>query len=200
MRPIVITEFISLDGVVEAPGGGDHEHAGWTFKDVEFDPAAYEIKGREQQDAAALLLGRVSFEEFAPVWPSMDEFATYNALPKFVMSTTLTQDAVTASGWVHSHLLTSLDDVRALRDGNHGDGSRFSDVTDGPVLVHGSPTLAASLASAGLVDRYTLLTFPVVLGGGKRLFADDGIKTRLTLIESQQFDNGIHLAVFDVVR
>lgn len=104
----------------------------------------------------------MSFEEFAPVWPSMDEFATYNALPKFVVSTSLTQDAVTASGWAYSHLLTTLDDVRKLRDGAHGDGSRFSDVTDGPV--------------------------------------DDGIKTRLTLVESQQFANGINLAVFDVAR
>ena len=66
MRPIVVTEFITLDGVIEAPGGGDHPHAGWTFKDVEFDEAAYEIKGREMGEATALMFGRQSYDEFAP--------------------------------------------------------------------------------------------------------------------------------------
>lgn len=198
MRPIVITEFISVDGIIEAPGGGDFEHAGWTFKDVEFDPAAYAIKGREQEDAAALLLGRVSFEEFAPVWPTMDEFATYNAMPRFVISTTRSDADVTGAGWANSHLVRSLDDVRALRDGHAGDGSRFSDVADGPVLVHGSAMLAQSLAAADLVDRYTLLTFPIVLGHGKRLFADGGTKAKLTLTEHESYANGIQLSVFDV--
>lgn len=200
MRPIVITEFISLDGVVEAPGGGDHEHAGWTFKDVEFDPAAYTVKGSEQESAAALLLGRVSFAEFAPVWPTMDEFATYNALPKFVVSGTLTEGDVSGAGWANSHLLRQLGDVARLRDGSHGDGSRFTDVADGPVLVHGSATLAQSLARSGLVDHYTLLEFPLVLGHGKRLFADDGEKAKLTLRRQETYSNGIRLAEFDVRR
>ena len=76
MRPIVITTFISLDGVMDSPGGGDHPHAGWTFKDVEFDEAAYEIKGREMGEATALMFGRQSYDEFAPVWPSMEDFDT----------------------------------------------------------------------------------------------------------------------------
>ena len=92
MRTLVVTEFITLDGVVDSPGGGDHPHAGWTFKDVEFDEAAYDIKGRETSEATALLFGRQSYDEFAPVWPSMEEFATYNAMPKYVVSTTLDGD------------------------------------------------------------------------------------------------------------
>lgn len=200
MRPIVITEFVSLDGVVEGPGGGDYEHAGWTFKDVDFDPAAYAVKGSEQESAAALLLGRVTFTEFAPVWPTMDDFATYNALPKFVVSTTLSDADVTGSGWAGSHLLRTLDDVAALRSGSHGDGSAFSDVADGPVLVHGSATLAQSLAKADLVDHYTLLEFPVVLGHGKRLFGDDGVKSKLVLRRHEAYSNGIRLAEFDVAR
>lgn len=190
MRPIHVTEFISLDGVIEAPGGGDYEHAGWTFRDVEFEPAAYEIKGEEQESAGALLLGRVSFTEFAAVWPSMDEFATYNAMPKYVVSTTLQDADVTGSGWENSHLLTSLDAVAALRDEPEGD----------PLLVHGSATLVQSLAEADLVDRYTLLEFPVILGHGKRLFSDTGRKSRLSLARSQQYSNGIRLAIYDVMR
>ena len=88
MRTLIVTEFISLDGVVDSPGGGEHPHAGWTFKDVEFDEAAYEIKGREQEQTDALLLGRRSYEAFAPVWPTMREFAGYNAMPRYVVSTT----------------------------------------------------------------------------------------------------------------
>lgn len=183
MRTLIVTEFISLDGVVDSPGGGDHPHAGWTFKDVEFDEAAYEIKGREQDEAEALLLGRKSYDEFAPVWPSMEEFAGYNAMPRYVVSTTLTDPA-----WEVT-VLGSLDEVADLRA---GDG--------GPIIVHGSATLAQNLAAAGLVDRYHLLVFPILLGGGKRLFATDADKTKLRLAEYAAYSNGIQLNVLDVVR
>ena len=76
MREIIVTEMLSLDGVIEAPGGETgYRNAGWTFNDVEFDPAAYELKGTEQEEAGALLLGRKSYEAFAPIWPSREEFA-----------------------------------------------------------------------------------------------------------------------------
>ncbi|PRY44789.1 dihydrofolate reductase family protein [Umezawaea tangerina] len=183
MRSLIVTEFLSLDGVVDSPGGGAHPHAGWTFKDVEFDMAAYEIKGREQQEASAMLIGRVSYDEFAPVWPKMEEFAEYNAMPKYVVSSTLTDPE-----WNNTTVLRSLDEVAELKK---ADG--------GPILVHGSPTLARGLAAAGLVDRYHLLTFPVVLGGGKRLFATDGAeKQKLKLVEHAAFGNGVQLSVFDV--
>jgi dihydrofolate reductase len=183
MRTLIVTEFISLDGVVDSPGGGSHPHAGWTFKDVEFDEAAYELKGREQTEAAAMLIGRVSYDEFAPVWPTMEEFAEYNAMPKYVVSTTLTDPE-----WNNTHVLRSLDEVASLKE---GDG--------GPILVHGSATLAQNLAAAGLVDRYHLLVFPLLLGSGKKLFGH-GDKTRLVLVEHETYGNGIQKAVYDVVR
>ena len=183
MRPIVVTEFITLDGVVEAPGGGDHPHAGWTFKDVELDEAAYDIKGRETEAATALLLGRRSYDEFAPVWPSMEEFATYNAMPKYVVSSTLRDPE-----WNNTSVLRSLDDVAALKETEGGE-----------IHVHGSATLAQGLAAAGLVDRYHLLVFPIVLGSGKRLFGE-GDKTRLSLVEHAAYSNGITLQRYDVLR
>ena len=187
MRTIVVTEFITLDGIIDSPGGGDHPHAGWTFKDVEFDEAAYELKGRESEEATALLMGRQSYDEFAPVWPSMEEFAEYNAMPKYVVSTTL-PGAQVPWGDGQVDVLRSLDDVASLKEGEGGD-----------IYVPGSATLAQALAAAGLVDRYHLLTFPVLLGGGKRLFGE-GDKTRLTLIENAVYGNGITMQRYDVVR
>ncbi len=185
MRTLIVTEFISLDGVVDSPGGGEHPEAGWTFKRVEFDPAAYEIKGREQSEAGAMLMGRRSYDEFAPVWPRMKEFAEYNAMPKYVVSSTLTEPT-----WQHTTVLRSLDDVAALKQ---GDG--------GPILLHGSPTLARGLAEAGLVDRYHLLVFPLLLGAGKRLFDVTTTRTQdLRLVEGASYDNGLQLAVYDVVH
>jgi len=185
MRQLIVTEFITLDGVIDSPGNGPHPQAGWTFKRVEFDAAAYEIKGTEQLAATALLLGRVSYDEFAPVWPTMDEFAEYNAMPKYVVSTTLENPE-----WNNTSVLRSLDEVAALKEGEGGS-----------ILVHGSATLAQALAAAGLVDRYHLLVFPLLLGSGKRLF--DAAATavqKLDLVEHEVYSNGIVKAVYDVVR
>jgi len=188
MRSLIVTAFVSVDGVMEAPGGeADYRNTGWTFKDIEFDPAAYEIKGREQEESGALLLGRTSYEAFAPVWPTMTaEFAGYNAMPRYVVSTTLAEPD---ERWPAT-ILRSLDEVAALKE------------TDGgPISVHGSATLGKSLADAGLVDRYHLLVFPVLLGAGKRLFSEtDKDKTMLKLVEFEAYPNGIQKQVFDVVR
>nr|WP_296766531.1 dihydrofolate reductase family protein [Rhodococcus sp. (in: high G+C Gram-positive bacteria)] len=187
MRTLIVTAFVSLDGVMEGPGGEPgYRNSGWTFKDVEFDPAAYEIKGREQEETAALLLGRTSYEAFAPVWPTMDDFAGYNAMPRYVVSTTLeSEDA----RWPAT-VLRSLDDVAALKE-----------TEGGPIAVHGSATLGRSLADAGLVDRYHLLTFPLLLGAGKRLFSDaDKDATKLRLVEYEAFGNGVQKQILDVVR
>jgi dihydrofolate reductase len=177
MRELIVTAFISLDGVMESPNE-------WTFSSVEFDPAAYEIKGREQTEAGALLLGRRSYELFAPVWPQMEDFAEYNAKPRYVVSRTLEHDD---AGWPAT-VLRSLDDVRALKE------------TDGgPLLVHGSAELGAALADAGLVDTYYLLVFPVLLGAGKRLFSDSAHDlTKLALVEHEVYSNGIQKQVFSV--
>ncbi|MFC7488199.1 dihydrofolate reductase family protein [Knoellia sp. CPCC 206453] len=185
MRTLIVSEFITLDGVIDSPGGGEHAHGGWTFKDAEFDAAAYEIKAREQAEAGCLLIGRQTYDEFAPVWPTMDEFAEYNAMPKYVVSSTLTDPE-----WNNTSVLRSLDEVAALKQSDE----------PGTILVQASATLAQGLAAAGLVDRYHLLVFPVVLGSGKRLFAGDADKARLTLTEHAAYGNGVQLNVFDVVR
>jgi dihydrofolate reductase len=187
MRTLIVTAFMSVDGVMEGPGPGEYRNAGWTFNDIEFDPAAYEIKGREQEEAGALLLGRRSYEDFAPVWPSMtDEFPQYNAMPRYVVSTTLTE---ADPGWPAT-ILRSVDDVAALKE-----------TEGGPISVHGSATLGKSLADAGLVDRYHLLVFPVLLGAGTRLFSEaDKDTTKLQLVEHDTYANGIQMQVFDVVR
>jgi len=188
MRQIIVTAFVSLDGVMEGPGGEPgYRNSGWTFKDVEFLPEAYEIKGREQEEAGALLLGRASYEAFAPVWPTMtEEFAGYNAKPRYVVSTTLKEDD---ERWPAT-ILRSIDEVAALKE------------TDGgPLSVHGSATLGKSLADAGLVDRYHLLVFPLLLGAGKRLFSDaDQDAVKLDLVEHEVYGNGVQKQVFDVVR
>jgi len=187
-RALIITAFMSLDGVMDSPGGDDgYRNAGWTFTDIEFDEAAYEIKGREQEEAGALLLGRRSYELFAPVWPTMTEdFARYNTLPRYVVSTTLTEDD---SRWPAT-ILRSLDDVASLKE------------TDGgPILVHASAKLGHSLADAGLVDRYHLLVFPLLLGAGQRLFSTaDKDTTHLRLVEHEVYSNGVQKQVYDVKR
>ncbi len=185
MRQLIVTAFVSVDGVMEGPGGEPgYRNSGWTFQAVEFDGAAYEIKGREQSETTALLLGRTSYEAFAPVWPTMAEFAEYNAMPRYVVSTTLERDD---ERWPAT-VLRSVDDVAALKEGEGG-----------PIAVHGSATLGKSLADAGLVDRYHLLVFPVLLGAGRRLFSEaDKDLQKLTLVEHEVYSNGIQKQVFDV--
>jgi len=187
MRQLIVTAFVSVDGVMEGPGGEPgYRNSGWTFQSVEFDEAAYEIKGREQSETTALLLGRTSYEAFAPIWPTMDDFAEYNAMPRYVVSTTLERDD---ERWPAT-VLRSVDDVAALKESEGG-----------PIAVHGSATLGKSLADAGLVDRYHLLVFPVLLGAGRRLFSEaDKDMQKLTLVEHEVYSNGIQKQVFDVQR
>jgi dihydrofolate reductase len=190
MRTLISTAFISLDGVVEAPGGEPgYRNSGWTFKDVEFVPDAFEIKGREQKEATAILMGRVSYEAFSPVWPGMEEFADYKAMPKYVVSTTLTDDDL-VSNWGETTILRSVDEVAALKE-----------TEGGPIIVHGSASLNQALSDAGLIDRYHLLVFPLLLGAGKRLFsATDKDTQKLKLVEHEAYANGLQKNVFDVVR
>ncbi|MGW2417717.1 dihydrofolate reductase family protein [Streptomyces sp. NPDC001709] len=190
MRTLISTAFISLDGVVEAPGGEPgYRNSGWTFKDVEFLPEAFDIKGREQKEATAMLLGRVSYEAFSPVWPDMEDFADYKPMPKYVVSTSLTQDRL-VSNWGETTILRSLDEVAALKQ-----------TEGGPIIVHGSASLNGALSDAGLIDRYHLLVFPLLLGAGKRLFsATDKDAQKLKLVEHEVYANGLQKNVFDVVR
>lgn len=195
MRKIVVTTFLTLDGVMEAPGGGDHPHAGWTFTDVPFDEEAYEIKEREQRECSAILMGRVTYDEFAPVWHTMGEFASYNEGEKYVVSTTLEGGTAPWGDFEPVRVLRSVADVAALKE----EGEEEGEGEQGPILVHGSAQLAQSLAAAGLVDRYHLLVFPVLLGTGKRLFGE-GPKVNLTVDEARTYANGITKLTFDVAR
>jgi dihydrofolate reductase len=191
MRELVCTAFMSLDGVVDSPGGGpgeEHRAGGWVFKDLEFVPEAWELKGEELAETTALMFGRRSYQAFAQTWPDSPDHADYKELPKYVVSSTLLADAL-VEGWGPTTILHSTDDVAKLKQ----DG-------DGAIFIHGSAELARRLSDAGLVDRYHLLVFPVLLGAGKRLFSDaDRDKQMLRLRGTQSYSNGIVKMVYDVV-
>ncbi|MFJ2261383.1 dihydrofolate reductase family protein [Streptomyces sp. NPDC087844] len=190
MRTLISSAFISLDGVVEGPGGEPgYRNSGWTFKDVEFLAEAFEIKGREQEEATAILMGRTSYEAFSPMWPDMEDFAGYKAMPKYVVSTTLTESDL-VSNWGETTILRSVDEVAALKE-----------TEGGSIIAHGSASLNQALSDAGLIDRYHLLVYPLLLGAGKRLFsATDKDTQKLKLVEHEAYANGLQKNVFDVVR
>ncbi len=193
MRTLIYSAFVSLDGVVDSPGGGSaseqHRSGGWTFQDIEFLPEAYAIKGSEMEEAGAMMFGRRSYEAFAPIWPDIEDFTVVKEIPKYVVSTSLGDDAL-VEGWGPKTVLRSLDEVAELKQ---GDG--------GPILIAGSAELARNLSDAGLIDRYHLLVFPVVLGAGKSMWSEtDKDKQRLTLVDSETYGNGIIKLVYDVVR
>jgi dihydrofolate reductase len=191
MRHLVWTGFMSLDGVVDSPGGTaeGHRSGGWVFKDLEFVPEAWSLKGEELADTTALMFGRRSYEAFAPVWRDSQDHADYKDLPKYVVSTTLPDDAL-VDGWGPTTILRSTADVAALKDSEGG-----------AIFIHGSAELARRLSDEGLIDQYNLLVFPVLLGAGKSLFSrPDRDKQMLTLRETDSYSNGILKLVYDVKR
>jgi dihydrofolate reductase len=192
VRNLVYTGFMSLDGIVDSPGGGpaeSHRSGGWVFKDLEFVPAAWSLKGEELTDTTALMFGRRSYEAFAAVWPGSEDHVGYKELPKYVVSTTLSDDAL-IHGWGPTAILRSAEDVAALKEGEGG-----------AIYIHGSAELARRLSDAGLIDQYNLLVFPVLLGAGKSLFGRaDRDKHMLTLRQSESYSNGILKLVYDVKR
>src|SRR4026208_568950 len=166
MGKIVVTEFVSLDGVMEDPGGSESfEHGGWSFEISRGDEGD-KFKLDEVFSSDALLLGRLTFEGFADAWPSREgEFADkFNTMPKYVVSSTLEEP-----GWSNSTVLKGdlAEEVAKLKDAHEGD-----------VVVHGSAQLAQALLEQDLVDEVRLMVFPVVLGAGKRLFGDTSAKKR----------------------
>ncbi|NED94178.1 dihydrofolate reductase family protein [Phytoactinopolyspora alkaliphila] len=192
MRHLVYTAFMSLDGVVDSPGGGpdeEHRNGGWVVKDLEFVPEAWSIKSEELADTTALMFGRRSYEVFAPVWPGSEDHAAYKDLPKYVVSSTLPDDAV-VDDWGPTTILRSTEDVAALKEGEGG-----------AIFIHGSAELARRLSDEGLIDQYNLLVFPVLLGAGKSLFSrSDRDKQVLRLRESETYSNGIIKLIYDVTR
>jgi dihydrofolate reductase len=188
MGRIVVTEFVSLDDVVEDPGGSeDFEHGGWSF---EFDRGEEgdEFKLDEALGSEALLLGRVTYEGFADAWPSREgEFADkFNSMPKYVVSSTLEEPE-----WNNSTVLKG-DVVEEV--------SRLKGELDGEIVVHGSARLAQTLLENDLIDELRLMVFPVVLGTGKRLFGETSDKKRLRLTDSKTVGDGVAILVYEAAR
>ena len=190
MGKIVVTEFISLDGVMEDPGGGENAgHGAWTF---EFDRGADgdEFKLDELREAEAQLLGRVTYEGFAAAWPSMEDEAGFaermNSMPKYVVSSTLQE-----AEWNNSTVLSGdfAEEVGKLRE-----------EVDGNILVAGSAQLVQGLIEHDLLDELRLMVFPVLLGSGKRLFDETSRAHRLRLTESGTVGDGIATLVFERSR
>jgi dihydrofolate reductase len=182
MGRIVVTEFISLDGVVEAPGGGEgFKHDGWSFE-FERGDEGNTFKLDETRATAALLLGRRTYEGFAAAWPSREgEFADlFNSIPKYVVSTTLE-----TADWNNTTILRTLDDV-----------AKAKDQVEGELVVHGSAQLVQGLLEHDLVDELRLMVFPVVLGTGKRLWGDTSDKRTFTLADAKTVGEGIAILTF----
>jgi dihydrofolate reductase len=184
LATIAVTEFISLDGVVEDPGGAeDFKYSGWTFEiDRGDDGNAFKLE--ETMASDALLLGRVTYEGFAEAWPSREgEFADkFNTMPKYVVSSTLKQ-----ADWNNSTVLDGdvVEEVSKLRAD-----------TEGEIVVHGSVQLAQALLEHDLVDELRLMLFPVVLGQGKRLFGETSDKKTLQLTESRTVGDGVLILIY----
>jgi dihydrofolate reductase len=185
MGRIVATEFISLDGVIEAPGGGeDYKHAGWTFE-IERGEDGGKFKLDETMEAEAQLLGRVTYEGFAEAWPSREgEFADrFNTMPKYVVSSTLGEPE-----WSNSTVLRG--DVAE-------EVARLKRKVDGVILVAGSAQLVQGLIEYDLLDELRLMVFPVLLGSGKRLFGEASEKKKLRLTGSRTVGDGIALLTYE---
>src|SRR2546423_2231787 len=187
MGKIVVTEFVSLDGVIEAPGGGeDYKHAGWTFE-IKRGDEGDAFKLEELHEAEAQLLGRVTYEGFAAAWPNIKDEAGFaekmNAMPKYVVSSTLKQ-----ADWNNSTILSGdvAEEVKKLKD-----------EVEGVILVAGSARLVQTLIEHDLVDELRLMVFPVVLGTGKRLFGETTDKKSLRLADSKFVGDGIAILTYE---
>ncbi len=179
MRKIIVTEFITLDGVIEAPGGNEtpHPHAGWQFMYESSEAGKYKLD--ELASVDTLLLGRITYDGFAEYWPSQtgDCFADpINSMPKYVVSRSLQK-----AEWNNSHILRDVaKDVAALKKADGGD-----------ILVYGSATLAKALLHHDLIDELRLMVHPLSIGGGLRLFDDNRELKKFALKHSRAIDSGI---------
>jgi len=185
MGKIVVTEFMSLDGVVDSPGGEPgYKHSGWAF-DTDRGDEGNQFKLDETTGSEALLLGRRTYEGFAKAWPERDgEFADkFNTMPKYVVSSTLKDPE-----WTNTTVLDGdlAEEVTKLRD-----------EVDGNIVVHGSAQLVQGLMQHGLVDQLNVMLFPVALGTGKKLFGETDDKTSLKLTDSKVVGDGVAILVYE---
>ena len=184
MGRIVVTEFISLDGVIEDPGGAeDYKYGGWSFE-IERGEEGDQFKLDETTASDALLLGRKTYKGFADAWPSREgEFADkFNNMPKYVVSSTLKDPEWTNTTVLGSDLPAEVERLKAELDGD--------------IVVHGSAQLVQALMDQGLVDELRLMVFPVVLGAGKRLFAETSDKLPLRLADSKIVGDGVAILTY----
>ena len=185
MGRIIVTEFVSLDGVIEDPGGSeDFKYGGWSFE-LSRGEEGDRFKLDETMGSAALLLGRTTYEGFAEAWPQREgEFAEkFNSMPKYVVSSTLKDP-----DWTNTTVL----------DGDLAEEvAKVKGQIDGDIVVHGSAQLAQALLEHDLVDRLHLMVFPVVLGAGKRIFGETSEKKRLRLAEHQVVGDGVAILVYE---
>ena len=185
MGRIIVTEFVSLDGVMEDSGGSEgSRHGGWSFE-VNRGPEGDQFKLDETFDTEALLLGRVTYEGFAAAWPSREgEFADkFNTMPKYVVSSTLTEPEWTNSTVLNGDVPDEVARLKQERDGN--------------IVVHGSARLVQTLFENDLVDELRLMVFPVVLGSGKRLFGETTDKKRLRVVDSKVVGDGVAILIYE---
>jgi dihydrofolate reductase len=184
MGRILVTEFISLDGVIEDPGGVEgFKYGGWSFETSRGEDGD-RFKLDETLGSDALLLGRATYEVFAASWPSRQgEFADkFNSMPKYVVSATLTDPE-----WTNSTVLSGdlADEVAKLKQAHDGD-----------IVVHGSPQLVQALVEQDLVDELRLMVYPVVLGRGKHLFGETSDKKLLRLVDSKTVGDGVAILTY----
>jgi len=182
---IVVTEFVSLDGVMEAPGGGENfKYGGWTFE-INRGDEGDKFKLDETVASEALLLGRVTYEGFAAAWPSREgEFADkFNNMPKYVVSSTLADPEWNNSTVLKGDVAKEVAKLRQERDGD--------------IVVHGSARLVQTLLEHDLVDELRLMVFPVVLGSGKRLFGETTDKKSMRLVDSKVVGDGVAILVYE---
>lgn len=192
-RELVWTGFMTLDGIVDSPGGvvEGHPQGGWVLS-TPMDPEAFSLKGEEIAETSALMFGRRSYEDFAPEWNGSADHAAYQDIPKLVVSSSL-DEADLVDGWGETRILRSSEDVAEVK---RGEGSE-----NGAIFIHGSAELARRLAEADLIDRYHLLLFPVLLGTGKRALPTSEHERRdLHLRDSATYSNGVVKLVYYVVR
>jgi dihydrofolate reductase len=186
MSKLIVSEFVSLNGVMEAPGGEQtHPHTGWTFKSI-YGEDHYAYKDEEIREAESLLLGRKTYEGFAAAWPKRDRSDPFtdriNSMPKYVVSSTLTDPE-----WENTTVLAgdAVEEVAKLKESD-----------DGPILVNGSAQLVHALAESDLVDEYRAMVHPVLVADGLRMFPDPSDLKKLKLADVRTYDSGVALLIY----
>ncbi|HEX8051024.1 MAG TPA: dihydrofolate reductase family protein [Solirubrobacterales bacterium] len=185
MTKLIVSQFVSLNGIMEAPGGEPtHPHNGWTFESI-YGEDHYAYKMEELEEAGSLLLGRKTYEGFAAAWPEREgPFAEkFNTMPKYVVSSTLTDPE-----WTNTTALSgdAVEEVRTLKE-----------TAPGPILLNGSAQLAHALTEAGLVDEHRAMVHPILIADGLRMFPDPAEMQKLKLKQATAYDSGVALLIYE---